>query len=139
MFPPAWITFCWSISFCYPPHSLKVNIDGGTSTAVLIADQSFPPVLSASYGKCEAFVRVEDGRFFEVEESFRDIFSVSVSPHGNCRLAVWSWSTPNHILDALGWKLIMSDVGSTTRSSFMQSLTWSPGSFRALQERSVHA
>jgi hypothetical protein len=67
---------------CLPPHSYNDYLSVGEPVVIVCADQSFPPVLPAGGGKCVAIVRVEDGRLFEIENAFRDIFVKNLAPNG---------------------------------------------------------
>jgi hypothetical protein len=66
---------------CDPPHSLVSSMSRGEPVAVVVCDQNFPPIMPAKDGKCVVVIRVEDGRLFELERAFKDIFSSHCAPH----------------------------------------------------------
>jgi hypothetical protein len=45
---------------CAVPHSIREGMGAGRAQVVVISDQSFPPVLPTTDGKCVIVVRVED-------------------------------------------------------------------------------
>jgi hypothetical protein len=49
---------------------------------MFLTDQHFPPVLPTDDGNCAIIVRVEDGRLFEIEKVFKDMFATLIKPHG---------------------------------------------------------
>jgi hypothetical protein len=67
---------------CANPHSLGESMCRGEPVVVCISDQNFPPVLPADDGKCVVVIRVEEGRLFEIEGAFRDVFIGHCTPHG---------------------------------------------------------
>jgi hypothetical protein len=58
----------------------------GEPVAVVVCDQNFPPILPAKEGKCLVIIRVEDGRLFELERAFKDVFISHCAPHGKLPL-----------------------------------------------------
>jgi hypothetical protein len=54
----------------------------GEPVVICISDQNFPPVLPADDGKCVVVIRVEEGRLFELENTFSDMFAGHCAPHG---------------------------------------------------------
>jgi hypothetical protein len=67
---------------CEPTHNIRGKLDSGEPIAIFLADQSFLPVLPASDGNCAVVVRVEGGRLFELEKTFKEIFAEYTAPHG---------------------------------------------------------
>ncbi len=67
---------------CANPHSLAESMGRGEPVVVCISDQNFPPILPAEDSKCVVVIRVEEGRLFEIENAFVDIFTCHCSPHG---------------------------------------------------------
>jgi hypothetical protein len=73
---------------CEKRHNIGNNIEAGTPVAVIVSDQNFLPVLPTDDGKCVVVIRVEDGRLFELESIFKDVFKKFLAPVG--RLPVGS-------------------------------------------------
>jgi hypothetical protein len=67
---------------CEPTHSIRGRLDSGEPIAIFLSDQSFPPVLPASDSNCAVVVRVEGGRLFELEKTFKEIFVDYTAPRG---------------------------------------------------------
>ncbi len=53
---------------------------------LLCAIKNFPPVLPAKEGKCLVVIRVEDGRLFELERAFKDVFISHCASHSKLPL-----------------------------------------------------
>ncbi len=73
---------------CGKKHNIGASIEAGSPVAVVVSDQNFPPVLPTEDGNCVVVIRVEDGRLFEIENVFKDIFKKFLAPAG--RLPVGS-------------------------------------------------
>jgi hypothetical protein len=73
---------------CEKRHNIRSSIEAGTPVAVIVSDQNFLPVLPTDDGRCVVVIRVEDGRLFELESVFKDIFKKFLAPVG--RLPVGS-------------------------------------------------
>ncbi len=73
---------------CEKRHNIGNSIEAGTPVAVVVSDQNFSPVLPTGDGKCVVVIRVEDGRLFELESVFKDVFKKFLAPVG--RLPVGS-------------------------------------------------
>jgi hypothetical protein len=67
---------------CADSHSMGESMSRGELVVVCISDQNFPPVLPADDGKCVVVIRVEEGRLFEIEKAFGDVFAGHCAPHG---------------------------------------------------------
>ncbi len=74
---------------CDTRHNIGNSIEARTPVAVIISDQNFSPVLPTGDGKCVVVIRVEDGRLFELESVFKDIFKKFLAPVGRLPVAVW--------------------------------------------------
>jgi hypothetical protein len=68
---------------CELLHSYKDSITARVTLAVILSDQSFPPILPANDDKCVVVVRVEDGLLSEIEQAFLDHFAKYVGPIGS--------------------------------------------------------
>jgi hypothetical protein len=55
---------------------------GSDPIVVFPTDQSFPPFPLTDDYNCAIVIQMEDGRLFEIERAFKDIFSCSTKPHG---------------------------------------------------------
>ncbi len=66
---------------CEKKHNIGESIEAGSPVAVVVSDQNFPPVLPTEDGNCVVVIRVEDGRLFEIENVFKDIFKKTL---GSC-------------------------------------------------------
>ncbi len=73
---------------CTGTHDFLEQIASGEPIVIFATDQNFPPLLPTVDGRCVAIVRVEDGRLFEIEKTFKEILAEFVAPHG--RLPVGS-------------------------------------------------
>ncbi len=67
---------------CEKKHNIGESIEVGSPVAVVISDQNFPAVLPTDDGNCAVVIRVEDGRLFEIEKVFSDIFKKFLAPSG---------------------------------------------------------
>ncbi len=69
---------------CPAPHSIAESLREGQPIVIILADQTFPPVLPPTGdGNCTVILRVEDCELWELEEVFMDRFKAFCKPHGN--------------------------------------------------------
>jgi hypothetical protein len=81
IFRAALITMAWH-AWPAPPWVSQWVVGSLVGVVVFISDQNFPPVLPADNNKCVVVIRVEEGRLFEIENAFGDVFTGHCTPHG---------------------------------------------------------